>query len=92
MINEWESVCECVSVIKEPINHSTLKAGEPDAFTLITSGHPITLKHQRGAGAASQESSSPFDSPSVWNVFPCFIGVRNFPLCVYNLYVFVCVF
>lgn len=48
-----------MSVFKEPINHSTLKTREPDAFTLITSGHPITFKHQSRAGAEVQEPPPP---------------------------------
>lgn len=80
-------MCKCVSVIKDSINHSTLKTKKPDAFTLITSGHPITFIDQRRAGAELQEPSSP--SFSLRNVFPWLVGVRNLPLCVHNLYVFV---
>lgn len=58
-MRERESECVCVSVFKEPINHSTLKTREPDAFTLITSGHPITFKHQSRAGAEVQEPPLP---------------------------------
>lgn len=64
-----------MSLIKESINHSTLKSRDPDAFTLITSGHPITFKHQSGAGAELHEPSSPYFF--LWNVFPCLVGVRN---------------
>lgn len=44
------------------------------------------------AGVWLQEPSFLSPSSCVECIFPHFIGVRNLLLCVYNLYVFVCVF
>lgn len=75
----------CVS--HQRVYHSTLKSREPDAFMLITSGHPITSQTSKSwEGGLSLSLFSV--SLSLWNVFPCFVGEK---LSQYNLCVSVCV-